>query len=366
MHLVEEVSSGRFILHDLLRLYALERLEEEESAEDRARARLGLLDFLAGTASTGDRLLNPIRVPAFWITRQADRETSNELLTASQAFDWFTAEHRVLVAELSNSVGLQYPSLAYELAWGLVTFLDRAGHRHDYEIVQRIALNAARLGRDARGEAYAQYGLGRAHTWRLDHVTAQCHFLAALELFTSLGDEVGQAQCHRSMAWSLALQDQVVAALEESEIALALFRANDVALGLAEALNAVGWFRAQLGNPHTALPLCLESLDLHQRLGNREGEADTLDSLGFIHHQLGNIDSSVDFYKRSLAAWHDISDHYYEATTLVRLGHAYEAGGYLDLARSTWTLARSAFMSMGHSDAEQVTRELERIGPPEP
>ena len=69
-------------------------------------------------------------------------------------------------------------------------------------------------------------------------------------------------------------------AMRECQSALDLFREAGPETGLADALNAVGWFEAHLGHSQDALPLCEEALSLHRAIGHREGEAHTLDSLG--------------------------------------------------------------------------------------
>lgn len=358
-HLVEEEKSGHFVMHDLLRAYAGELAAGEESPEARAQARSTLLELLASMAHNADRLLSPTRFPELWMPTRMHTGV-DQIANATDALAWFTVEHPVLLSALRQARDVGVDPLTYELAWGLTTFLDRAGHWHDLEVAQQIALEAAQASQDTRGEAYALYGLGRAYTWQFQFAAASDLYMAALRLFEALDDHGGQAQCHRSMAWALERQGCFVPALAESEAALALFRLAGPRAGLAEALNAVGWFRAQLGDPRSALPLCEEALALHMEVGHREGEAHTLDSLGFVHHNLGEIEDSVTCYRKSIAVWRDISDRYYEAATLVRLGHAYEAGGQLAKAWTTWSLAASTLRELGHPDAAQVELELAR------
>lgn len=360
-HLVEEVAPGRFAMHDLLRAYAGELVDEHEPAAERAGAEFRLLDFFASTARAGDLLLNPTRSPALWLPKHADRDNAQAVVTSDDALRWFSIEQPVLLAAIHRALDAKLASIAYELVWALATFLDRGGHWQDLENTQRLGLEAARLMHDARAGAYAEVGVGRAKTWKFDFATAYQHYSAALRLFGDLGDKVGQAQCHRWLAWMLERQSDFVPALRESEAALALFRETGERSGLADALNAVGWFRAQLGDPHSALPLCEEALALERQIGHQEGRAHTLDSLGFVYLNLGVFDRSIACYEEAISDWRSISDRYFEAATQMRLGHAYKAAGSIEQARATWEKAWSELSRLGHPDAEKVRLELRRL-----
>ncbi|MEU8390787.1 tetratricopeptide repeat protein [Micromonospora sp. NPDC048843] len=88
----------------------------------------------------------------------------------------------------------------------------------------------------------------------------------------------------------------------------------------ADALNAVGWCLAQLGEHLGALAYCERALELLQQLDDRAGEAATWDSLGFAHHHLGRYGRAVQCYERTLELTRDLGDLWGEADTLSRLG----------------------------------------------
>ena len=359
-HLVEEVLPSRFAFHDLLRAYAYELVEEAEDRAHRDAARGRMLDFYSQTAQRADRLLAPRRFPELWLTTPAVVAPA-PLTDAATALDWFRAEHPALLAVIEQAEVEHLDIAAYQLSWALVTYFDRGCHWYDLEIVQRIALAAARRLGDQRAQAYAERGLARAYTWQRRYEEAAKHYGNALAGFESITDATGLAQTHYSLGWMLGQQDRFDAALAQAQAALGLFRDSGPPEALAETLNEVGWFDAQLGNLTTALGYCEEALSLHQQVGHAEGEAQTWDSLGFIHHRLGQLEEAITCYQQAVVRWLEMSDRYFEAAALVGLGEVYSSAGQVESARVSWQRAQQLYEQLADPAAVEVQRHLDQL-----
>lgn len=359
-HLVEEVAPSRFALHDLLRSYACELLEEAEGQAEQDAARGRLIDFYRQSAQRADHLLKPKRCPQLWFSTDAV-VPAMPIDNATEALDWFHTERPSLLAITEQAAAAQLDVTTYQLCWALATYLDRQYFWQDLQRIERIALDAARRLGDRRAEAYAERELARAYTWQHRFPEADTHYHRALELFGSIGDLIGTAQTHYSLGWIRGLQDQFDTALSHAETALNILGDDGPPEARAETLNEVGWFYAQVGNANAAFRHCREALALHQRIGHREGEAQTLDSLGFIHHALGRSNEAIRCYREAVARWSELSDRYYEAAALEGLGEVCRSVGRIAEAREAWERSRSLYTEMADPAASQVQVRLDQM-----
>jgi tetratricopeptide (TPR) repeat protein len=68
--------------------------------------------------------------------------------------------------------------------------------------------------------------------------------------------------------------------------------------GHADALNALGWYHAQLRRYEEAVGCCRRALALHENTGHLLGQAGTLDSLGYAYDRLGRHEAALACYQR--------------------------------------------------------------------
>jgi tetratricopeptide (TPR) repeat protein/transcriptional regulator with XRE-family HTH domain len=359
-NLVVEHRPGRYIVHDLLRAYAIDLTVAHDPAPARLAAARRLLDHYLHTAHTAEKLLYPaqedlaLAVPSPGVTpeRPADKE---------QALAWFTTEHAVLItAVTADQAGVGYclDRQICQLSQRLRTFLYRQGHWHDWADAAHAALAAAQRIRDVREQGYAHRGLAQAYTWlgRFDEVGD--HSRQALDMFGQAGDKVGQAHTHYTVAYLWEQRADHGAALVHAQQALDLYQAAGHHFGRANALNALGWIHTQLGDHHEAMASCRLALDLLHDLGDVVGQAQTLDSLGFAHHHIGDNAEAIACFRRALNLFRELDDQYDEADTLVHLGDAHRASGDTGAARDSWRQALTILTDLDHADADKVRAKL--------
>ncbi|MFY1620332.1 ATP-binding protein [Micromonospora sp. WMMD736] len=358
--LLAEYRPGRFTAHDLLRAYAAELSDGTDPVSDRRAATIRLLDHYTHTTHAADALLRPHSDPVDHLMAPAAAGVRPERPTShAEALQWLTAEHPVLLAaqRLAASSGLD--AHTWRLGRALDTFLDRQGHWHDRVEACQAALRAAeRLG-DPLAQAVAHRFLAGAHTVVNRYADAHRHLECALDLYVVSGDTEGEARTHQNLASLWDRQGEPRLALEHSTRTLVLARAAGHRRAQADALNAVGWCHAQLGDHLAALAYCEQALDLLQQLDDRAGEAATWDSLGYAHHHLGQYDRAVECYERTLDLTRDLGDLWGEADTLSRLGDTRLALGDPAAARADWQRALDIFTALDHPDADAVRARLQ-------
>jgi tetratricopeptide (TPR) repeat protein len=363
-HLLTEHTPGRFGLHDLLRVYALEQARAIDSVPDRELAVARIFDHYVHTAYLADSLLDPNRVP---IMPAAPRPgvTTEPLTGHEAALAWFDAEHAVLLAAIEQSArsGLQVHT--WQLASAMTTFFNRRGHWHDRAVTDGMALAAARKVGDPSAQAHAHRRLALTHISLERYDEAHAHLQEALELFEALDDRTGQAHTHRSFARASSRQGRYRAALDHAAQALDLYRTTDDTAGLALALNAVGWYHAHLGNYEQALAHCREALTLHQEGGDLSEAADW-DSLGYIHWHLGDHEEAVRCYQRAIELFREQGNSYQEADSYLNLGDAHAGAGDPAATRRAWLCALALLDPSGDPRAAEVRERLDGLRAQQP
>jgi DNA-binding SARP family transcriptional activator/tetratricopeptide (TPR) repeat protein len=355
--LVVQHAAGRYSFHDLLRAYATDLTYQVDADEDRSTAVRQMLDHYLRSAFAADRLLYPARDPLTLGTEPL-AAAPEHLDDEQQALAWFAAEHRVLMAAVQQAADAHFDVQAWQLAWTMVTFLNREGHWHELTTVGSTALAAGRRLEDRYAQAQAHCFLAYAET-RLGHFeAADAELRAALDLYGRDGDRAGQAHAHLNLAYAMERQNHHREALDHCQRALDLYRSAGHERGQAIALNSVGWCHALLGQYEQARACCQAALPLLVELGDRNGQADTWDSLGYVHEHLGRHDEAITCYRQAVEMVRRLGDHYREATTFVNLGEAQQAAGDPEAARATWRQALAILEQLHHPDAAQVRGRL--------
>ena len=360
-HLIAELKTGRYALHDLLRAYAVELAGSHHSTAARRVTRQRMLDHYLLTAHAASMLLAPHRDPVT-LTPTRRGAVPEPLANHEQALAWFGAEHPVLLGVIHQAADRGFDAHSWRLAWSLEIFLSRQGYWHDWVAVQRRAVEAAnRLG-DRPAQAEMHRLLALAHNSLRNHDDAHLHLRHALDLFEALGDRAGAARVLMDTGWVLESQNRPREALGYCERALGMFRAAGDRVGEASSLNGLGWCHAELGDYRQAVAYCRESLDINRAIGNRRAAAATWDSLGYAHHRLGEYHQAARCFRQGVDLYLELGVRYWMADTLVHLGDTHAAAGEPDAARDSWERALAIFDEIDHPDAEQVRHKLSRAG----
>jgi DNA-binding SARP family transcriptional activator len=215
-HLVRQTTQGRYRLHELLRLYARERCDVDETAGERAAAVRRVLDWYLHTAAGAGRLMDP------------------------RALGWFAAERANLLAAVCAAADHGLDGTASRLPEAMHGFLRRDRDPRDWVTTNQIAIGAAeRLG-DRRVLANCLDRLGEAHYHSGQYVEALgCH-QQALEVRRGIADQYGQANTLYWLGAAYQGLDRPEDAVRCLRIALLLYRINLDRPGERSALARLG------------------------------------------------------------------------------------------------------------------------------
>jgi DNA-binding SARP family transcriptional activator/tetratricopeptide (TPR) repeat protein len=359
--------SRQYRFHELIRVFARERLAHEEQLAERAAALrrvFGGLLFLAGEAhrklyGEGNKDLHSAAARWRMPQRVVDRMLSDPL-------DWFERERQFIVSAVRQAAELGAVEYCWDLAVTSVTLFESRVYLADWRETHEVALAAVRQADDRLGRAVVLYSVGALAIVEKRLVEAWRRLENALELFETLGEEHGQAMANRQLAFLERLDGNLDQAARRYEQVLSVVRRDGNPAAIAYVLHNIAQIELERGNPRDAKTMLGQALELSRQVGGRRIEAQALHRLGQAHLQAGEPEDAVVIFKQALAATRDSGDAIGEAYATLGLGTAYlhagdlaEAGGVLTAARR---LAVASAETMVEARVEFCMGELALAG----
>ncbi|TMK52256.1 MAG: tetratricopeptide repeat protein, partial [Actinobacteria bacterium] len=359
-HLVEIVSTtGRYRFHDLVRLYARERAQAEESDHDREAARRRMFEWYLDIADAAERLLIPgrRRLPH----EPTGRWNEPAFATSAEALGWFDAERANLVAATHQAADLGLHSLAWQLGDASWTYFYRRSSESDWEDTHRIGLAAAREARDRQAEAWMLASLGDLGDFTLELRRSEesaSAFKRSVAICREIGDREGEARALCGLGHCKIHLGQLEEAIECEQRALAISREIGYAYRQGIALNHLGVAYCDMGRLREAMDCHRQALAIRQALSDRWNEGISLNSLGRVFCKLRRFQDAIDCAKQSLAIAREVGHRWGEARSLELLGVGLCHTQGIEAACPCWEEARNIFTDL---DAPQAEEEPARL-----
>ncbi|MEV0677766.1 BTAD domain-containing putative transcriptional regulator [Actinosynnema sp. NPDC050436] len=346
VNLVQEHRPGRFRMHDLTKLHALEL----GGAAERARGTALITDFYLHSALAADRWLYPHRPP---LTAGPAPAGCVAHADVASAMAWYTDEYACLLA----AQRLPGPS-SWHLARLIGVYQWRAGKHHDTVDVWRVALaETGRLG-DPAAQLLAHRSFGDACAGVGDLATATEHLERAVDLAAGQGETTEEAHAHNSLAWLHDRRGHHERVVLHATCALALYRRLDRPQWQADMLNCIGWAHAHLGSYELGRAHCEAALALCRRHDHVDGAAHTLKSLGFLAHRSGDYAEAVRYCHEALTLCRRLNHSYIEASVLTQLGESEQARGRAREAGAAWREALDLYRAQRRTAAARKVEGL--------
>jgi tetratricopeptide (TPR) repeat protein/transcriptional regulator with XRE-family HTH domain len=366
-HLTQEGQPGRYRFHDLLRLYAAERAEDDEAPADRADAVRRVLGWYLQTANATDIVLIPQRL-------RPPRETlpgiAPEIAFSARddALDWCEAECANIIAAVSQAADVGQYDTAWKLCMALTGFFYLRKHWAYQISAYRIGLRTARQAGNEYGETWILINLGIAcrELGRFDEALQQ--FQAALTIAQKTGDAwaEGYAQTnigdtHHAVQRFENAADHYLRALaiaQEIEQRTGQDPGQDITLtSLANTYRSLSRFDDALHCSGRALAIAREN-------GDQWGEGFAYHSLGDTLRDLGQLREATDHLRQGLIIREEIGDQHGQARILHSLGGVLRDAGQIDAAYTAWSQAIAIFYDLGDSpQAELLAADLRTLSP---
>lgn len=287
-HLVGEASPGRWVLHDLVRLYA--RGLDPASGPD---ALLGVLDHCIATALAAADTAEPGGEPCFVLPEGYRRPTAvRDFTDRAEAMGWLAAEREdlSLAAAAAHAAGLDDRAWRIILLqWPHVVWRVRDG----WAPVLQLALDAA----VARSDPYAESRVRNLLGWVLSEegrtAEAETMLKPSPGLARRAGDRLGEATALINLAIVHTEQGGPDEALESCGQALALARKERDAHTEMLALQHLARMQLSAGRPRDALDSARTAFDLGPEHEEAARRVLLLTVSGEAHLALGTEDEGI-------------------------------------------------------------------------
>jgi tetratricopeptide (TPR) repeat protein len=341
-HLIEETGKDRYRLHDLLRVYAAERAQAEETDHHCAAAVRRVLTWYLHTGDAADRMLNPHRrrVP---LGHPELTGAPLEFTTYGQALDWCETERANLVAAVRQATEIGEHLIAWKLPLVLLGFFILRKHWADVITTHHIGLAAAQHLQEREGEAWSRGGLGVAYLDLRRYDEALHHHQRALRICQEIDDPWGQAVALLSLGRAYLHLGRYDEALEYSQQALHLCQEIDDPWSETFALLNLGTIHRRLHHFEDALDYFQRTLTVVRSVPHRSGEAMTLHNLGDTYRDLRRFEDALEYFRQACSTYREIGDRWGEAETLRDIGDTLQKLNQMPAAVEYWNLALPIF-----------------------
>ncbi|MEH1099537.1 AfsR/SARP family transcriptional regulator [Micromonospora sp. CPCC 205561] len=309
--LIEASGADRYRLHDLVRIYAMERGRRDPVG--RVAALRAARCYLLDTARRARDQIRPIahRPPDGFVEARPTVTFGNQ----REALRWLETERDNLVAAARVAARDGTPEgdlFAVRVCAELYPFLPMRGYYREMREVAGHALRCARR-------------LGS----RPDEATSLTYFAVAQ---SRLGET-----------------DEAV---ENLRVVLALRDADGDAHEVAVTFDHLGVLLAAAGRLDEARTAFLRALDMHRRCDDRRRVGITLNNLADVLLQLGRTDAALVQLRESLRLRRELGDELGLGITMLTIGQVYARDGQCQQAYEWLGRALTAARATGNREAE--------------
>jgi tetratricopeptide (TPR) repeat protein len=307
VHLLAEIDRDRYHFHDLIRTYAAESADAEETAGERSGAEQRLLDWYLHTTIAARHALYPqLRPLPVRAAPTGCRPLSFD--NRAEAVRWYDIEHDNLLAAVHYAVDSGRDKVAWQLPASLSPFLSLRSRWVDKIAVLEIGLAAARRAADRAGEFLLQLSFGEAYCQQLKRFDeGMPHLQGALEIAETIGDDWGQGQVLIDLGHiALELKD-FEKAIDHFQRGINLLRSFNDQRGEALCLVYLASALRHRGQLVEAIDHALRGLTIFRNTNNRWNEAFALATIGTTFLEFQQFDQAIDNLQLARAAYRTLT-----------------------------------------------------------
>ncbi|GAB1645803.1 BTAD domain-containing putative transcriptional regulator [Krasilnikovia sp. MM14-A1259] len=355
VHLLEAVGESRYQFHDLVRLYARERAEQEDSAavRDAAVRRVGSAYLDLASRCGGDLGSDFLGLVDYscrgWVLPD---DAATTLIGDPLA--WFDGERAAVGSVVDQAIEHGAHELAGELAASLARLFEARSCFDDWRRTHERALAAVRLhgGRNTITAALLR-NLGELHTIQDRYDLAAASFEEALA--EAAGEPAYRAAALAGLGYVCRLLGRYDRALSCFEQGRLLAEDLGNPRGVVYAVNGCGAVYMERG----ALPvarLCFEeALARSTAIDYLPGVATALRCLGHVHRVSGEAGAAAGYYERARGVAQQLDNVLFDAHAAEWLGDVWLDQGRQDEAQRLLAWCLSVFRSAGNRFGEAST-----------
>lgn len=356
-HLLQSPEPGRFQAHDLLRIYAAERADTDETGDSRREAVHRLLTWYLHALNNSVATLKVER--AIKLEPPPSSVPTHRVSGLQDAVDWLGAERTNLVRMVAAAAGAGEDEICWRLATLLRYYFEWTGHWADQITVGTVGLPAAERSGNPQAAGMLLNVLGAAY-WKLGRLdVAAEHYGRVLRIRRELGDRKGEATILSNLGLVEADSGNITSAIGRFTQALAVNRELDYPYGVGYCLHNLASAYEKSGRLDEALAHYEQALEVRTKHScPLSDQAASTHSIGALLISMGRPRDAMDYLQRALKICQDSDLSYGEGVTLASLGDGYQALGKHADARAAWRRAYEIFSELGVPEASAAADRL--------
>jgi tetratricopeptide (TPR) repeat protein len=359
-HLVRQGRRNRSELHDLIRRYASERAELDESHAGREAAIRRLLDWYLHAAISADTALLPQR-PRDFVAPYENSVPVPGFASAAEALAWFEREYDSLRSVVGWAAVNGWSGYAWRIAIASTTFFDaRIPWRDGFEFYESALRGTERDGEPV-GEAFVLNSLGCIHLDAEDwHAAVQC-YERSLAGFRQISHLRGEAMTLGNLGLAYGHMGKYQLARRYATQALALYRRLNSPRGMAMNLDNLAIVFAGAGEYRQAVGYGERAAAILRELGDVANLAMIQYHLGNAYRLTGELRSAVHALREAVSGYRTIGNRRWEAFTLVDLGKVLCQAGHAGLAKGLLESASTTLTEFADPKAKDIQAIIDGI-----
>jgi DNA-binding SARP family transcriptional activator/tetratricopeptide (TPR) repeat protein len=280
--LIQQVVSGRYGMHDLLRSYAAELAAVQDPETSPREGMTRLLDHYLYAVHRAAHVLFPSDVPL-----PAGEPGGPTFSDEQQARTWLDAERANLVAVTAHASEHGWPGHAVGLSEALFRYLEAGGFLADAHVIHSAAARSAVQVADRAAEAGAAFRVGTIYGQLGRYPEAEQHFQRALGLSRGAGDRVIELRVLHNLSQVYFRTDAYSDAAASCQQALELSRATGNRISEARTMQVLAVIATRQGRYSQAAAVLLSAIEASRQADDRVFLVSSLMVLGEIEVMQG-------------------------------------------------------------------------------
>jgi DNA-binding SARP family transcriptional activator/tetratricopeptide (TPR) repeat protein len=317
----DPAGNPRYRCHELVRVFARERLFAEEDHDERAatvRRVLGCWLALFDEAHRREYGGDFTRLRGSAVRWPLDNAYVATMLSAPLV--WLDHVRADALVAMRQAAELGLVEECWDLTVCAVTLFESRSYFDDWRESHEQALTATRRAGSAVGEAAVLCSLSSLQITRQQVAESRVSLDRALELFEAQGHAYGRALVLRNLATLDRMEGDTRTAMRRYRLALDEFEAAGDHVGVAHVLNNIAQTHIILGEVSAAEELLRRSLGICREVGSRRVEAQVCYHLGVVALNQDRPRPAEESLRRALDIVRAVGDRVGEWRALSQLG----------------------------------------------
>ena len=360
--IIDGLAQPRYRFHDLIRIFARERLCEEEPAKELESVRRAM----GGWLTLADRAHHVMYGGDFTTLRgNGDRRPvplDHVEEVAAGPLRWWETERANVRAAITQAADAGLHELVWDLAVRLVSIFQVRSYLDDWQYTHETALRATTAASNERGTAALLCSLGSLHITRRRLDLARSVLQPALHSFTTLNDRQGMALAHRNLGILERQAGDATASLGHFGRALEHFTETCDVAGQAHVLSQTALIDIEAGNQKRALATLERAAEMCSKTDSPRIQSQISYTIGNVLMSEGDDDGADRVMREVLVLVRTIGDLVGESYALHSLGTIQARRGRLVRASQLFeNCAAICELSRDHVGLARARLELAKL-----